>query len=241
MNGPVSTVILAAGLGTRLQEVSEGQAKAMVKVAGLRLVDHALKFATALSPNRIFVVGGFQIENLRQHVPSVPVSPYQLLENVQYRLGNLHSVLTALPELDESFYITNADHIFPPTSAHLFAPHSDTVTIFADRGRTLGEDDMKIKLATNGAVRSISKTLVDYDHGYIGVTFVPLSMLPRYREACWAVWSADPQIATAERVIQYLCDHDDRVECHVIDQITWFEVDTPLDFEVAEFGLGSRV
>lgn len=241
MNGAISTVILAAGLGTRLREVSDGLPKAMVKVAGLSLLDHSLKFASALSPDRILVVGGFQIELLKQHVPPIEASPYRLLENVNYWQGNLYSVITALPELTESFYITNADHIFPPESAHLFSTEGDVITIFADRGRTIGDDDMKVKLGPDGGVRLISKTLEDYDHGYIGVTFVPTSAMLRYREACSTVWKADPDVATAERVIQYLCDQGERVECRVIDRIKWFEVDTPFDFEVAEYGLGARV
>jgi len=68
-------------------------------------------------------------------------------------------------------------------------------------------------------VRLISKTLEDYDHGYIGVTFVPTSAMSQYREACSTVWKADPEIATAERVIQYLVDRGQRVECRVIDGI----------------------
>jgi Predicted sugar nucleotidyltransferases len=228
-------VILAAGLGTRLGPVAKGLPKALVRVGGTALVDYAVDFAHALTcgEGNVFVVGGYQFDRLRRHKTTDLKRSYELLENKSFRLGNLFSLMCALPHLERSFFLLNADHIFSPSDAWRFRGQS-RVTVFSDDERELGDDDMKVCVDREGVVMAMDKTLASFQHGYIGVTYVPELDLMRYRESCEAVAKDDPPRATVERVIQHLCDRGARIPCHKVGVIRWFEIDTPLDFERAE-------
>ncbi|MBM3776213.1 MAG: bifunctional N-acetylglucosamine-1-phosphate uridyltransferase/glucosamine-1-phosphate acetyltransferase, partial [Acidobacteria bacterium] len=66
MNAPVSIVILAAGLGTRMKS---RKAKVLHRAGGRTLIGHVLSTARRLAPpERIFVVAGHQAEQVRQAV-----------------------------------------------------------------------------------------------------------------------------------------------------------------------------
>ncbi|MGO9261468.1 MAG: bifunctional UDP-N-acetylglucosamine diphosphorylase/glucosamine-1-phosphate N-acetyltransferase GlmU [Bryobacteraceae bacterium] len=66
MNTPLTVVILAAGLGTRMKS---RQAKVLHRAGGKTLVEHVLSTALELTPSeRIFVVVGHQAEQVRDAV-----------------------------------------------------------------------------------------------------------------------------------------------------------------------------
>ena len=66
MHKPVTIVILAAGLGTRMKS---RQAKVLHRAGGKTLLQHVVDTALALAPaKRIFVVVGHQAEKVRQSV-----------------------------------------------------------------------------------------------------------------------------------------------------------------------------
>jgi bifunctional UDP-N-acetylglucosamine pyrophosphorylase/glucosamine-1-phosphate N-acetyltransferase len=70
MQIPVTVVILAAGLGTRMKS---RQAKVLHRAGGKALIEHVLETALKLAPpERIFVVVGYQAEAVRKAVAEAP-------------------------------------------------------------------------------------------------------------------------------------------------------------------------
>jgi choline kinase len=233
--GRTQVVILAAGLGTRLKELTSERPKAMLEIAGTTLVDLALEFGKALAPAaQVIVVGGYRFELLKAHQAKASCE-YHLLENTAFRSGSIYSLLTALPEISRSFYLLNADHIFPPESAPLFqAGTGNAISIFCDQTRVLGDDDMKVKTQDDrSCVKDMSKTLGQYDYGYIGVTHVPASWLETYYSAARDVPSVFGEAASVEKVVQLLVDRGSNIICSLVNGIGWNEVDTPEDYERA--------
>lgn len=242
-NVPPQVVILAAGMGTRLSPISDGRSKALVRVGGKTLLDLALDFATELSPGgERIVVGGYRFDLLEEHHKETGSSSYTLINNINYKAGSIFSLLRALQLVTGNFYLLNADHIFPRDSARLFSRNrGPNVSIFCDRDRILGDDDMKVELSNDrqGHVKQISKTLTAYNYGYIGVTYVSGSALPKYAKAAGDVLSEFDENASVERVIQLLANRGEAVVCHLIDGISWYEVDTPDDYDRAVRYAGS--
>ncbi len=67
---PLTIVILAAGLGTRMKS---RQAKVLHRAGGKALIEHVLETALKLAPpERIFVVVGYQAEEVRKAVAGAP-------------------------------------------------------------------------------------------------------------------------------------------------------------------------
>ena len=61
-------LILAAGMGKRLKDLTKDDTKCMVKVNGVRLIDRLLSQLAKFGLRRTVLVTGYQGENLRRHV-----------------------------------------------------------------------------------------------------------------------------------------------------------------------------
>lgn len=59
----MQAIILAAGMGKRLGELTKNNTKCMVEVDGVRLIERALRILDRKNLNRIILVVGYQHEN----------------------------------------------------------------------------------------------------------------------------------------------------------------------------------
>jgi bifunctional UDP-N-acetylglucosamine pyrophosphorylase/glucosamine-1-phosphate N-acetyltransferase len=93
MQIPVTVVILAAGLGTRMKS---RQAKVLHRAGGKALVEHVVDAALQLAPaERIFVVVGHQAEDVRKAVATPGIG---FIEQKEQK-GTGHAVSIGRPEL----------------------------------------------------------------------------------------------------------------------------------------------
>src|SRR5580693_2643161 len=87
MQTPVTVVILAAGQGTRMKS---RKAKVLHRAGGKPLVRHAIDTALQIAaPERVFVVVGYQAEEVRAEVEAAGVQSIHQAE----RLGTGHAVM----------------------------------------------------------------------------------------------------------------------------------------------------
>ena len=242
----MNVVLLAAGLGSRLGTLTRDLPKALIPVAGKPLLLHALAFAARLRPSRIIVVGGFCFPQVKDTVDKFRAGdkvaaalPIALVENTQFRDGNLVSLLTAKPLVSEGFLVMNVDHIYRPTIAKVVVPEVRDVTAFIDTDRTLGNDDMKVERGADGRIVSIAKTLTQFDCGYVGMTRVPTAMLGRYFEEAERALAEEGRAIHVERILGRLAKTDFAPACRDISGHGWLEVDTPDERASAETALAA--
>jgi choline kinase len=240
----VQVVLLAAGLGSRLGTLTKEIPKALVRVAGKPLMFHALEFAARLRPTQITVVGGYGFSLVAQALdqgqagsPALADLAIQLVENPSFRDGNLISLMAARPRLGEGFLLLNVDHIYRSSIAEVVAPEVADVTAFIDTDRSLGADDMKVERRADDRVRRISKTLTKFDSGYVGMTRVPTSALPRYWRTAEAALAEEGRAIHVERVLGRLAESDAPPLCRDISGHGWLEVDTADERAAAEQAL----
>lgn len=233
--GGARAVILAAGMGTRLEALAAARPKALVEVAGRTLLDRAIEFARLVAPASVVVVGG-------RDFPAVAAAAARAgavaVENPRYAdAGNLLSLLAARAHLDGDLLLMNVDHVYPPAIAAIAARPCDEVTAFVDTDRALGADDMKVARDVAGRIARIAKTLPAWDAGYVGLTRVPAAALPRYLAAADATMAAEGTVAHVERVLQRLADAGTPPACRDVSGHGWLEVDTPEEHARAERAL----
>jgi len=103
---PITVVILAAGLGTRMKS---RQAKVLHRAGGRHLVEHVLRTALALTPpERIFVVVGYQGAKVRAAIQTPGIG---FIEQTEQR-GTGHAVMAGaavLSRLDGPLVILYGD------------------------------------------------------------------------------------------------------------------------------------
>jgi choline kinase len=240
----VQVVLLAAGLGSRLGTLTKDIPKALVAVAGKPLMFHALEFAARLRPAQVLVVGGYgffqvarALEQGQSSNPALAALPIELVENTSFRDGNLISLMAARPRLSDGFLLLNVDHIYRPSIAEVVAPDAADVTAFIDTDRNLGADDMKVERRPDGRIRRIAKTLTKFDAGYVGMTRVPFSALPRYWQTADAALAEEGRAIHVERVLGRLAEGDAAPLCRDISGHGWLEVDTADERAAAERAL----
>ncbi len=106
MNKPVTIVILAAGLGTRMKS---RQAKVLHRAGGKTLLQHVVDTALSLAPpQRIFAVVGHQAEQVRQSVAGAGIG---FIDQAEQK-GTGHAVMTgrdALAHLDGYLMVLYGD------------------------------------------------------------------------------------------------------------------------------------
>ena len=229
----MQVALLAAGLGSRLGALTERLPKALIEVAGEPLLAYAVRFAQAAGAEEIVVVGGFSFPLVADLVARRRL-PVTLVENRDFRDGNLISLFAARPRLRGEFLIMNVDHIYRPGIAALAQAPAQEVTAFIDRDRTLGDDDMKVERDAEGRVRHIAKTLTRFDCGYVGMPKVPAAAAARYWAEADAAIAQDGRAIHVERVLARLAAAGVPPACRDISGHGWLEVDLPEERDRAE-------
>lgn len=111
----MQAVILAAGMGKRLRELTEQQAKCMVKVNGVSLIERALNILDKKCLSHIVIVVGFKSEQLMNFVDSLQLqTPVIFINNQVYdKTNNIYSLMLAKEYLiKEDTLLLESDIIF---------------------------------------------------------------------------------------------------------------------------------
>lgn len=151
----MKAVILAAGTGSRLMAMTSKLPKPLVELVGCCLIDHVIHALSEAGIDDIVVVGGYRFTQLRDHLEErwgwrsdITIS---LVENPDFRSGNILSLIAAEPYFQGDLVIMNTDHLYPPSLIRSFISSSandcdENVTIACDFDRELETDDMKVRL-----------------------------------------------------------------------------------------------
>ncbi len=233
----MKVVILAAGLGSRLKDKTKDKGKALVELKNRSLIDYALAFTEHQDVKHRYVVGGFTYPLLKAHLDELNPIKTTVLENKDYKKGNLITLKTALDYFDDDMLIMNVDHVYNPWIFNVVKNNIAGITGIVDSDRKLGMDDMKVKLDGIARIKQIDKKLTDFDKGYIGMTTVSKSYIPVYKKAIQAVTDTIGESANVEAVLHYLAATDNPPKTLDVSSFLWLEIDTQEELGVAEKAL----
>jgi choline kinase len=232
----MQTIILAAGLGG-LGDAAEGLPHALIEVGGRPLIHYSLAFARAAGADHRIVVGGCCHAQLARRIESRDPDAV-VVENTDFRTGNLISFLAGRARLEPGgFLLMRADRIYTPALASQVAHAAGTaqeVTVFCDRGRELGPDDVKVRLDASGRVAELGKLLDAWDLGYVGFTYVPATRVASHGDAARRALDRVGEQARVESVLVELAlGGAPPVVADVGDHL-WIEVERADQREAAE-------
>ena len=226
----MQVIIMAAGLGSRLKDLTTATPKALIEAGGRPLIDYALAFAKAAGAKRRIVVGGFHHGDVAARVREVAPDAV-IVENTEYKKGNLISMRTGERALEPgAFLLMNTDHIYKPAIADVVGKAcaaATEVTAFCDYDRKLGPDDMKVGLDEQRRVREMAKTLPTWDCGYVGMTFVPAARREAYFATASRVSEEQGDAIHVESILVGLARAGTPPQIADISGHGWLEIDEP--------------
>ena len=123
----MQAIILAAGMGKRLGELTKDNTKCMVPVNGIRLIDRMLTQLSALQLNRVVIVVGYQGENLIRHIGDRYDDRLKIeyIHNPIYdKTNNIYSLGLAKAQMQEDdTLLLESDLIFDSAMLNLIISH----------------------------------------------------------------------------------------------------------------------
>ena len=111
----MQAVILAAGMGKRLKELTQNNTKCMVKVNGVTLIDRMLHQIERQHLNRIILVVGYEGEKLIDYISTLKIqTPIEFIKNPVYdQTNNIYSLALAKEKLlEDDTVLFESDIIF---------------------------------------------------------------------------------------------------------------------------------
>jgi histidinol-phosphate/aromatic aminotransferase/cobyric acid decarboxylase-like protein/choline kinase len=162
----MQAIILAAGMGKRLGELTKENTKCMIKVNGITLIDRTLEQFSCLNLNKIVIVIGYKGDKVKNHVGNnYKGTPIQYIYNPVYdKTNNIYSLSLAKDELEkDDTILIESDLIFEPTILDkILQDPSPNVALVAKYESWM--DGTVVALDENNVITNfVSKKLMDFD------------------------------------------------------------------------------
>ncbi|MBQ9677897.1 MAG: aminotransferase class I/II-fold pyridoxal phosphate-dependent enzyme [Prevotella sp.] len=241
----MQAIILAAGMGRRLGELTRDNTKCMVPVNGVRLIDRLLGQLSKLSLHRVIIVVGYKGQELREYIGN----RYDDLLRIEYaenpiydKTNNIYSLsLVKQQMMEDDTLLIESDLIF---SDRLFSmlmenPYPN-LALVAKYESWMDGTMVRIDEEQN-IVNFISKDAFDYhdiDAYYKTVNIYKLSrqfsqqkyvpFLDAYTKAV----GNNEYYENVLRIISLLNNHD--MKALPIGKEKWYEIDDKQDLDIAE-------
>lgn len=132
----MQAIILAAGMGKRLHELTKNNTKCMVKVNGVPLIERTLKILDKKKLSRIVIVVGYKKQGLIEFAQNLDVrTPVVFVENDDFdKTNNIYSLLLAKKYLQkEDTLLLESDIIFEEAAIDLLLDDPRSTLALVDK------------------------------------------------------------------------------------------------------------
>lgn len=240
----MQAIILAAGMGKRLGELTKGNTKCMVKVNGTPLIDRVMKQLTLQPLKRIIMVVGYKGKELKEYLGTeYNGMPIQYIENPIYdKTNNIYSLALAKKEMQEDdTLLLESDLIFDDAMLNLLIENPYPNLALVAKYETwmdgtmvrIDEDDNIVNFIPKSAFRyeDVDKyyktvNIYKFSKEFSKTKYVPF--LDAYSKAV----GNNEYYENVLRIISFLNSKD--LKALPITTERWYEIDDKQDLDIAE-------
>jgi choline kinase len=157
----MKAVILAAGRGGRLSDVTGALPKCLARIGHATLLEHQIAALRDAGITDITVVAGYRFEDVRRTCGA----RIGLVHNARFASTNsLYSLWLARDLLADGFVVLNCDVLFHPQLLEdlLTARYEDALLMAARGDAAYSDEEMKVRVRA-GRVVEIAKTIASAD------------------------------------------------------------------------------
>lgn len=224
----MNCLILAAGHGSRLREVSDS--KPLTPLAGRPLIAHVIDAASAAGATAFTVVTGHEAERVEAFLAGLDAA-IDCVRIDDWDKPNGHSVMAGAARIEGDYLLLMSDHLFDPEIARRAMAGDAPLALAVDRDwrrESLDLDDAT-KVAIDGErIVAIGKALPRFDAVDTGVFHATPALAKAIAAAV-----ADGKAGSLSDGVQRLADAG---EARIADAtgLMWLDVDDPVALDKAE-------
>ena len=241
----MQAVILAAGMGRRLGELTKGNTKCMVEVNGVTLIDRLLGQLSALDLKRVVIVVGYEGEKLVNYIGDRFNDKFEIvfINNPIYdKTNNIYSLALAREQLvEDDTILLESDLIFDDRMFSLILDNPYPNLALVAKYQTWMDGTMVRIDEDNNIVNFITKKAFKYsdvDYYYKTVNIYKFSkefMVNKYLPFLDAYCSSLGNNEYYEQVLRVICMLDNsELKALPITNERWYEIDDVQDLDIAE-------
>ncbi|MGN0378705.1 MAG: aminotransferase class I/II-fold pyridoxal phosphate-dependent enzyme [Butyrivibrio sp.] len=240
----MQALILAAGMGKRLKNLTRDNTKCMVKVNGVTLIDRMLHQLEGQQLSRIVIVVGYEGQRLIDYIGTLGITtPIEFVNNPVYdRTNNIYSLALAKDWLcREDTILMESDIIFEDSVLEAVIEDPRETVALVDKYRSW-MDETCVKLGPDDEITEfIPESKFRYDE--VGEYYKTVNIYKfsrhfsetQYVPFVEAYQSTHAQNGKYEQVLRImtLLDNPEIRACRLNGQ-KWYEIDDIQDLDIAE-------
>lgn len=241
----MQAIILAAGMGRRLGELTQGNTKCMISVNGVRLIDRMLSQLAALNLNRVVIVVGYKGQELVDYIGN----RYDDQLKIEYawnpvydKTNNIYSLSIVKQQLQEDdTLLIESDLIFDDAMFRMILSNPYPNLALVAKYETWMDGTMVRIDADNNIVNFVPKKAFNYDEVDTYYKTVNIYKFSRefseqvyvpFLDAYCRVMGNNEYYEQVLRVITLLDKAD--LKALPIGKERWYEIDDVQDLDIAE-------
>lgn len=240
----MQAIILAAGMGKRLKELTSGNTKCMVPVNGITLIERALRILDKKGLSKIVIVVGYEGQKLIDYIDTLGIAtPVLYIDNPIYnKTNNIYSLALAKDYLvSEDTLLLESDLIFEESLIDLLLDDERKTLALVDKYKSwmdgtcmvLDEEDCIVDFIAGKHLRyedkeNYYKTVNIYklSRHFSELTYVP------FLEAYSKAMGDNEYYESVIKLIALLETKEIRAK-RLTGQV-WYEIDDVQDLDIAE-------
>ena len=240
----MQAIILAAGMGKRLKELTHDNTKCMVKVNGVTLIDRMLHQIESHNLSRIVIVVGYQAQKLKDYIETLDIkTPIVYIDNPIYdKTNNIYSLALAKEWLrKEDTLLFESDLIFEDSVLDALVDDPRDTLALVDKYEAF-MDGTCVKLAPDDTIEAFvpgkkfkfneineyykTVNLYKFSKHFSETHYVP------FLEAYQSALGRNEYYEQVLRVITML--DEPVIKAKRLDGQKWYEIDDIQDLDIAE-------
>lgn len=240
----MQAIMLAAGMGKRLQKYTQGQTKCMLNVAGKTLLEYACDALKAAGVNKLILVVGYQSDKLIKYaLDTIKDMDFEFVYNVDYeKTNNIYSLYLARNYLQKDDTILLESDLIYDSSIIRDLVEDANANLAVVSKYEYWMDGTVCKLDKDGNIEEfVEKKDFDFDNVsqyYKTVNiykfskeFATYKYIP-FLEAYINVYGKNQYYESVLKIISHINKLD--LKAFDIGEKKWYEIDNSHDYDIAE-------
>lgn len=240
----MQAIILAAGMGRRLGDLTRGHTKCMVEVNGQTLIDRAIHQLSKLNLTRLVLVVGYKGKELKEYIGNRydDILKIEYIENPIYdRTNNIYSLALAKDILcEDDSLLLESDLIFEDSMLDMLVNHPDPNLALVAKYETWTDGTMVRLDSERNIVNFVPKAAFRFEDVSVYYKTVNIYKFSKefsqkeyvpFLDAYSKVMGNNEYYEQVLRVITMV--HNSTLKALDIEDKKWYEIDDIQDLDIA--------